>query len=238
MKNIKKLKHSLGITNAQMKYIAFISMFIDHFNKVIIGPKLDGSGILLTISTIFDIVGRIAFPIFAFMIVEGFMKTRSRTKYLRNLLIFALISEIPYDLFQSVEIINMRSQNVMFSLALGLLMLIVIEKIAEKIKNKLGFTIISLITALIFAIVAIAISSDYDYHAILVIYVLYIFYDKRLLGRILAYLVIIKEIYSALGFGITLLYNGKKGKQNKLLNYLFYPTHLLVLGLVRVVWGM
>lgn len=235
MEKIKKLKHSIGITNAQMKYIAFLSMFIDHFNKVIIGPKLDGEGIPLTISTIFDIVGRIAFPIFAFMIVEGFMKTKSRKNYLRNLTIFALISEIPYDLFQSVQIINIRSQNVLFSLALGLLMLIVIEKLGEKIENKIGFTIISLITAIIFAVAAIAISSDYDYHAILVIYILYIFYDKRLLGRALAFLVIIKEIYSALGFGITLLYNGKKGKQNKLLNYLFYPVHLLLFGVLRVV---
>ena len=65
LERIKKL------SNAQLKYIAFISMFIDHFNKSMIYPNLD-SGKLLYLSNIFGILGRIAFPLFAFMLVEGF----------------------------------------------------------------------------------------------------------------------------------------------------------------------
>ena len=75
------------LSGAQLKYIAFLSMLIDHANKALIYPILDG-GVLNTVSDIFDIIGRIAFPIFIFLLVEGFFKTRSRWKYLMLLLIF------------------------------------------------------------------------------------------------------------------------------------------------------
>lgn len=114
-----KIKNLKGINGAQLKYIAFISMFIDHFNKTIITPYLTGSGPLVILTTIFDVFGRIAFPIFCFCIVEGFFKTKSRWSYLRNLLIFAIISEIPYDMFQSAVFINTWSQNILWGLAFG-----------------------------------------------------------------------------------------------------------------------
>ena len=76
MEKFKQIQKKFQLNGAQMKYIAFISMFIDHFNKAIITPKLNYQQPLVTISMIFDILGRIAFPIFAFMIVEGFYKTK------------------------------------------------------------------------------------------------------------------------------------------------------------------
>ena len=80
------------------------------------------------------------------------------------------------------------------------------------------------------------ISADYEYYAIIIIYIYYLFYDKRLLASGLGYLVIIKEIYAILGFSTVLLYNGEKGKQNKIFNYLFYPLHLLIFGIIRMVF--
>lgn len=62
----------------------------------------------------------------------------------------------------------------------------------------------------------------------------YIFYDKPLLGAGLGYISIIKELYSFIGFGMTLTYNGERGKQYKWLNYFFYPVHILILGLLRI----
>ena len=61
---MEKLNNIQKINGAQLKYIAFTSMFIDHFNKAIITPFLTGSGPLVILTTIFDILGRIAFPIF------------------------------------------------------------------------------------------------------------------------------------------------------------------------------
>ena len=69
------------LSGAQLKYIAFTSMLIDHVNKALIYPNLNG-GILLVISDIFDVLGRIAFPIFMFLLIEGYFRTTNRWKYL------------------------------------------------------------------------------------------------------------------------------------------------------------
>ena len=233
MEKFKQIQKNFQINGAVLKYIAFISMFIDHFNKAIITPYLNYQQPLVAISTIFDIMGRIAFPIFAFMIVEGFYKTKSRGKYLRNLLIFAIISEIPYDMFQSKVFINNRSQNIMWALALGLLILIIVDKLKEKIKNKYAWLIVSILIVGVNAIIATLLSFDYDYYSIIIIFILYLFYDKRLVGSLISYLVIIKEVYAILGFAVINFYNGEKGRQNKLFNYLFYPVHLLIFGICR-----
>ena len=232
---MEKFKNLQKINGAQLKYIAFASMFIDHFNKAIITPFLTGTGPLNVITRIFDILGRIAFPIFAFMIVEGFFKTKSRWKYLRNLLVFAAISEIPYDMFQSAVFINTWSQNILWGLALGLFTIMVIDKLKEKIKKRPLRIFVSIFIVALSSLGSMLISSDYEYYAIIIIYIYYLFYDKRLLASGLGYLVIIKEIYAILGFATVLLYNGEKGKQNKSFNYLFYPVHLLILGIIRMV---
>lgn len=233
---MEKIKNMKGINGAQLKYIAFASMFIDHFNKAIITPFLTGTGPMVIITTIFDILGRIAFPIFAFMVVEGFFKTKSRWSYLRNLLIFAVISEIPYDMFQSAEFINTWSQNILWGLALGLFTIMVIDKLKEKIKQIPLWIIVSILIVALSSLGSMLISSDYEYYAIIIIYLYYLFYDKKLLASGLSYLVIIKEIYAILGFATVLFYNGEKGKQNKIFNYLFYPVHLLIFGIIRMVF--
>lgn len=233
---MEKIKNIKGINGAQLKYIAFASMFIDHFNKAIITPFLTGTGPMVIITTIFDILGRIAFPIFAFMVVEGFFKTKSRWSYLRNLLIFAVISEIPYDMFQSAEFVNNWSQNILWGLALGLFTIMVIDKLKAYIKKRPLWVFVSLLIVALSSLGSMLISSDYEYYAIIIIYLYYIFYDKRIVASGLGYLVIIKEIYAILGFTTVLLYNGEKGKQNKIFNYLFYPVHLLIFGIIRMVF--
>ena len=91
-KNNGKLDKLRIFSGAQLKYIAFLSMLADHVNKALIYPFLSGEGILQHISDVFDIFGRIAFPLFAFFLVEGFFKTGNRKKYLASLLIFGIIS--------------------------------------------------------------------------------------------------------------------------------------------------
>lgn len=220
------------LSGAQLKYIAFLSMLIDHVNKVLIYPNLDG-GILLHISNLFDILGRIAFPLFAFFIVEGYFKTRNRKKYLLNLLIFGVISEVPFDLFTSGTFFNPRFNNVMFSLALCLITIWIIDVLKTKMPRILWY-FISLIIVTVMCFVAMFLSVDYDYHAIIIVYLLYVFYNKPFLSVILGYISIIKEFWAFLGFGFILMYNGERGKQSKILNYCFYPVHLLILGLIRM----
>lgn len=120
------------LSGAQLKYIAFISMLIDHINKALLYPILQEKGILQQISNLFEILGRIAFPLFSFFLVEGFFKTRNRWKYLSYLLIFGIISEIPYNLFQSAVFFEPNSNNVMFTLSLSLVTIWIIDVLKKK----------------------------------------------------------------------------------------------------------
>ena len=228
-----ELKRIEIFSGAQLKYIAFISMLIDHVNNALITPMLDGSGFLLYLSNIFSILGRIAFPIFVFFIVEGFFKTKSRKKYLLTLIVFGIISEVPFDMFTSKTLFNPYWNNIMFTLALCLITIWIIDALKKKIKSKALWYTVSIIIVIFSGLSAMGLSLDYDYHAVVAAYIFYIFYDKPLIGAGLGYLSIIKEIYSVFGFGLTLTYNGKRGKQYKWINYLFYPVHILILGILR-----
>ena len=228
-----KLKKIQIFSGAQLKYIAFISMLIDHVNNALITPLLDGSGFLLCLSNIFSVLGRIAFPIFVFFIVEGFYKTKNRKKYLLTLTVFGVISEVPFDMFTSKTFFNPYWNNMMFTLALCLITIWIIDTLKGKIKSKALWYTVSIIIVLFSGLSAMELSLDYDYHSVVAAYIFYIFYDKPLLGAGLGYLSIIKELYSCLGFFMTLTYNGKRGKQYKWFNYLFYPAHILILGVLR-----
>ena len=221
---------------AQLKYMAFLSMLLDHVNNSMITPYLDGKGLLLHVSNLLSILGRVAFPLFMFFLVEGFFKTGSRKKYLINLLIFAILSEVPFDLFTSRELFNKNWNNMMFTLALSLATIWIVDEMKGRLakKSKALWYGASVLVVAVMCAVAMFFSLDYDYHAIIVAYLFYLFYEKPLYGAALGYLSIIKELYSVLGFAATLTYNGERGKQYKWLNYAFYPVHLLILGLLRV----
>lgn len=235
-KNNGKLDKLRIFSGAQLKYIAFLSMLVDHVNKALIYPFLSGEGILQCISDAFDILGRIAFPLFAFFLVEGFFKTGNRKKYLASLLIFGIISEIPFDMALSGVFFELNSNNIMFTLALMLITIWTIDILKEKMQNMSKYTWypVSFVIVGIMCIISMVTGLDYEYHAIMIGYLFYIFYNKRVFAIFLGYLAIFKEVWSLLGFSLILTYNGKRGKQNKLFNYCFYPVHLLILGILRI----
>ena len=107
-----KLSNFLGLTSNQLKIIALVAMTCDHVGKE-----------LLPQCQILQIIGRLAFPIFAYTLVEGFMHTHDVKKYLMRLGILALLSEIPFDLAFNGTILEFGHQNVFFTLFLGILML-------------------------------------------------------------------------------------------------------------------
>lgn len=232
-KGLRKIK---VLSGAQLKYIAFISMVIDHVNQALITPYLSGEGFLLKLSLLFNVLGRIAFPLFALFLVEGFFKTGSRKKYLASLLMFAVISEVPFDLFLSREFFNIRGNNVLFSLALALVTIWLIDSLKGRFEG--GYIairyLISVVIVVASCLAAMLAALDYEYHAILIVYVFYLFRNRPLLAGLFGYLAIFRELWSLLGFGLTLTYNGERGKQYKWLNYMFYPVHLLIIGMLRL----
>lgn len=229
------------LSGAWLKLIAILSMLIDHVNKALIYPNLvSNDGVLTTVSNIFDIIGRIAFPLFCFLLVEGFFKTRCRKKYLLNLLIFGVISEVPFDMFTTASFFNMNWNNVMFTLAFVLITIWIIDILKERMQKlpKTLWYFASFIIVIIMCIAAMYLSLDYEHHAILIGYFFYLFHDVPLLAIPFGYASMYTQPWALLGFGLTLTYNGKRGKQNKMLNYWFYPAHLLILGILRLCLGI
>ena len=239
MKNIKFINSNL------LKILAMIFMLLDHMWATIISGN-----------QWMTIVGRLAFPIFAFLIVEGFIHTSNFKKYAKRLFVFGIISEIPFNLIYTGSIIFPFHQNVMFTLLLGLLCINEIDRI----KNNKNYKIIIKSTLKIFAFLLIGVVGfvDYGITGILTIIVFYIFRNFKfawigqLISLILLYIVFFKgqsiiinlfgyEYFLPLqGFGVLSLipiwlYNGTKGKKSKILQYAFYsfyPVHMLGLYLI------
>lgn len=227
------------LSGAQLKYIAFLSMLIDHVNKTLIYPYLNG-GTLEVVSDIFDVMGRIAFPIFIFLLVEGYFHTKNKWKYLGTLLIFGVISEVPFDMFSSGVFIEWNANNIMFTLALVLVMIWIIDVLRKKMEKlpKVVWFIATVPIVVVMCLIAMNLAVDYEFHAVLIGYFLYIFHEKLVIAVPFCFLSMYKEPWALLGFGLTLTYNGRRGRQNKLVNYLFYPVHMLILGIIRMYLGL
>lgn len=234
-----------GISSETLRIIAMVFMILDHLWARII-PGNDWMTYL----------GRIAFPIFAFLISEGFVHTRNFKKYLIRLFVFALVSEIPFNLFCHSSFFYPFHQNVLFTLALGLIAINFIDKLRKNPSPKAFFKTAGLLILLL----AISFLGVVDYGAtgFLTVIMFYLFRDFpfawlcRLVAMILMYIVFFEgqtipfEIaghsfeFSVQGFAVLSLipielYNGKRGKKNKILQYsfyAFYPVHMLIFYLI------
>lgn len=232
-----------GISGSTLKMIAIITMLIDHIGAAVLARLLiTGQGGQLTyqIYLVLRTIGRIAFPIFCFLLVEGFEHTKDRRKYALRLLGFALISEVPFDLAFSSAILEFEHQNVFFTLFIGLLTIQGFHAVEEKTEWTpliRGF----LLALIMFAGMAAAycLHTDYDAKGVMCIVALYVFRKVRG-AQILAGCVAFGwwEIEALVAFIPIAFYNGKRGWNLKYVFYLFYPVHLLVLYLVCMKMGI
>ena len=220
------------MTSFILKCIAMISMLIDHTSVAYFGQ-----------TTLFNVIGRIAFPIFAFQISEGYIHTKNLKKYFKRLIIFAIISQIPFMLFSST-FTSRFSLNIFFTLFIGLFAIYIYDKSHNKF---LGILVTIFLCAL-----AQLIKTDYGAWGVCIIMIFYIFKDKKiwmcllyLLSCLLKYLPYLLAynfhyIYMLLLLGTAssiffiILYNGKQGKKVKYLLYAFYPLHMLALYFINV----
>lgn len=134
-----------GISSSTVKLVGIITMLIDHMAATVLLRYMYAGGWsngLYILYTILRLVGRLGFPIFCFLLVEGFERTRSKTKYALRLLLFALISEIPFDLAFSASVLEFGYQNVYFTLFLGLLAMCVYDYFEN---HKIPFVVQSLL---------------------------------------------------------------------------------------------
>ena len=137
---MEKVIAKSGISGSTLKLIAIFTMLIDHIAATVILQMINngiGGQTLIDIYWVMRSIGRMAFPVFCFLLVEGFKYTHSREKYAARMFIFALISEIPFDLAINNTVLEFKSNNVFFTLLLGLLAITVLDwlKSVDKIEK-------------------------------------------------------------------------------------------------------
>jgi hypothetical protein len=219
-----------GISGATLKWIAVITMIIDHFAYAV---YWNIPGMSYQIYDIMRKIGRISFPIYCFLIVEGFFHTRNLRKYILNCLIFAVISEIPFDMAIHGKFIYIYGQNIYFTLVLGLITIAILDKFKYKYDLKNIFYRLVVIAA--FAGLGQLLEVDYHWKGILFIAMFYYCHDiEKWRRNIIGIAAFAYEITAPLAFIPIQLYNGQRGKQNKYLFYAIYPVHLLVFGIIHM----
>ncbi len=236
MTGLQKDEGKYGLTGAVLKNIAYITMFVDHFFAVLflnymnLHP-LDGrwDPQLVPVYRAGRAVGRIPFVLFTFLIVEGFFYTRSRVWFLMRLFLFALISEIPFDLALSGTVFDWSGQNVYWTLFLGVLVLTLWDYLSHysSVWAAAGRYLVLLTGCL----AAFFCSTDYRFMVML-----FGTWASNLIRYVGVYSAdylfrfSLREMYGLLAFALIFLYNGEKGRRlPKLFYYGFYPVHLLIL---------
>lgn len=215
--------------------IAIITMFIDH-SAVILYPIFDIlvapfsiGGKMISIYWIMRKIGRLAFPIFSFLITEGYRHTRDKKRYGLRLLLFAAISEIPFNLLHSNHWFDSDGQNVFFTLFLGFLLIHIYE---FKLNQLIKFFAMAGV-----ALLAKLLKTDYGYVGVLLMFVIYLFQNMPAVQALVAFRMLSGGIAAWVAFIPINLYNGKRGFIKspwlKFAFYIFYPAHILVLAGVR-----
>ncbi len=231
------------MTSVTLKWIALFTMILDHIGAIFF-PQYP----------IIRIIGRLSFPIFAFLLVQGYLKTSSRGKYILRLALFAIIAEIPYDLCFHNTLVYWGSQSIMLELLIGFLALLCLDTAMRK-RNYLY-----LFGTLLFAFLSIISNASYGLYGVAIMCGFYLFNKTRgadvlsligltylFYGLTTFYFVFLGETYYILEENNTQLYacmaavplaiyNGKRGKSSaKWLFYIVYPAHLLLFWAIRYV---
>lgn len=228
------MRTRFGISGGVLKWIAVLTMAIDHagacFLEVFmlniwggspLGDRFYGSwDRIVHVDMLIRYIGRPAFPIFCFLLVEGFLHTRDVKKYAVRLGIFALVSEIPFDLALHLTPFAWKNQNVYFTLLIGLLAIWFIEAQGETF----GARLTGLAGG---ALLAELLHTDYGAFGVGLIVALYVMRKNRLWQCVLGALCCLWELTAPLAFLPIYLYNGERGRQPKWFFYWFYPAHLL-----------
>lgn len=235
-----------GLSGTALKLIACSTMLIDH-----IGASCLEAGILLpaittgaasyggiSISTLMVLdrvlraIGRLAFPIFCFLLVEGFVHTHDVKRYVQRLLLFGCISEVPFDLAFFRTPFTLQYQNVYWTLALGVLAMAGLKHF-EKPDGSVRWQ--GILCAGGCALAAFAASTDYNAIGVLIICGLYLTRTDRKRQCIAGAVMFAFELTAPLAFVFIWFYNGQRGRCSKAMQtvfYWFYPVHIALLALL------
>ena len=230
---MKKLEKLRILDGTSLKLIAMISMVFDH-----VGDTFFPGALWMRM------IGRLAMPLFSFCIAEGYAHTKNKQRYLLRMGVFALVSEIPFDLAFEGRV-GLGHQNIMLSFFLAILALMLFDRIrGEGKEHAAGKTLLGILCVCAVAVLALVLRADYTLFAVLAVFLFYVLRNRHPLLRCgvgVGFLALTRTVgyYRATGLSLIplLLYNGKRGRGLKWLFYAFYPGHLLLLYLLKTVLG-
>ena len=245
------VKNKDFVTGFHLKAIAVSCMVIDH-----IGYEFQ-SVLPYNFYIILRLIGRIAMPIFCFMCAEGAIKTRNFKKYALRLLLFAVISEIPFNFFVSYgeNISHPKLQNVMWTLLAGILSVKIIDYCRQK--DKLFYICSIIVCPIVFGMLCAIGKTDYELTGVLMIIIFYLFRENKALMAAAIFILlcpfyilysgnssftifgtvipISTEAFGVLSLIPICLYGGKQGFYNKVVKYsfyVFYPLHIAIIAII------
>ena len=218
-----------GLSSDALKGIAMVTMLVDHFAYLFVAPYEN-------LYLILRGIGRLAFPLYCFLLVVGFLHTRDYRRYLIRVAFFALISEVPFDLILSGAPVDWGYQSVMVTLFIGLAGLGAYRWCVNR-----QLPIYGILVVVASILIGWLTQCDYGAEGILLIFILYLFSFapmERAIGLgIWAVCFGGLEVWAACAVIPISLYNGQRGNRKrwfKWAGYIFYPVHLLLLWLISV----
>lgn len=220
------------LSGSTLKLIACISMLSDHLAKFwfyrftwanVVWFSVAGKS--LSMLQIMQMFGRFAFPIFVFLLIEGFEHTGNRKKYGISLMVLAILSEIPFNLMSGNALL-FEKQNVMFTLLLGYLAMCSLEYFKGK-------PIINIVLLLVMFLVSRFMHADYQTAGFIFILLMYGLRKERVVQCIASPIILSMKLMVFLSLLLTCMYNGKRGFVKtpflKYCFYAFYPVHMLLI---------
>ena len=224
-----------ALSSFVLRLIALVCMCVDH------------AGLALFPSAgAFRCVGRLAFPLYCFLLTQGFAHTRDIRAYARRLLLLACVSEVPFDLLIFGRVSSAMEQNVVFSLLLGLMALYAAKALAKRplpcALAILALMLLAMVAQVSFGWLGIALCLAYGYagddkkRQALFTVLLTLLYSFTLLLSGVARAWVTVSLCAALSVLPILLYNGRPGPRGKALTFCFYaayPLHLCALLVIR-----
>ena len=226
-----------ALSGTALKRLALCSMLLDHLGASCLeagvfsrpGPISEP---LLTLDLVLRLIGRLAFPIFCFLLVEGFLHTHDVRRYFLQLLGFGLVSELPFDLAYFHTPFYWSHQNVYWTLALGVLAMAALRHFQTAAGAATWQGLLCAGGCILLAYLA---QTDYDGIGVIIICALYLTRTNRKWQCLVGAVLFAFEITAPLAFVFLWFYNGQRGacsKAQKWGFYLFYPVHLAVLACI------
>jgi hypothetical protein len=232
------MEKKAGLTGFHLKLLAIVTMLIDHI----------GAGLFPELLAL-RVIGRLAFPIFAFFVCEGYFHTHNVKKYAIRLGIFALVSEIPYNLLHGGFFFDFSGQNIFFTLLIGLLTIHAITMIRRRVAAGTlpARSPLELAVSVPALLIAELLHTDYGAFGVVLILLCFYFRDSKtravvgiaaanalygLFSYVFQHYLPLQALAAAASVPLY-FYNGEKGRSMKFFFYSFYPLHIAAIALVK-----